>query len=143
MNTISHEIVNVAYEQKINVSVIDDMCCNNIVNALRSKYSTSNRHSAFLWDGLLDASFVCDINGWTRIKYFINGDPCILIISDGGKERAFEIMNGTDLDLLLANAFSFEFYITDSSCSFLICFNHHNQLIGCGSAKKWVDTFCK
>ena len=32
-----------------------------------------------------------------------------------------------------------EFYITDRDQSYVICFNHHDVLYGCGAAKEWVE----
>ena len=51
-------------------------------------------------------------------------------------ERAFEQFFGVPLKKM----YGFEFYVFDSSISYLICFNHHDQLIGVGSAKEWVNS---
>lgn len=36
--------------------------------------------------------------------------------------------------------FGFEFYITNFETEYVICFNHHDCLLGCGTAKKWVES---
>ena len=50
----------------------------------------------------------------------------------------FKIKNGNDLYYLLSETSGFEFYITDFNYSYLICFNHHDILYGCGRAKEWI-----
>lgn len=47
----------------------------------------------------------------------------------------FLIRTGEDLNYLLSETYGFEFYITDKECSYLLCFNHHDILYGCGRAE--------
>lgn len=51
----------------------------------------------------------------------------------------FLIRSGEDLNYLLSETYGFEFYITDKECSYLLCFNHHDILYGCGRAEGWID----
>jgi hypothetical protein len=50
----------------------------------------------------------------------------------------FQVPSGSSLDQLLSNTFGFEFYVTDLNADYLICFNHHDVLVGCGNAQQWL-----
>jgi hypothetical protein len=50
----------------------------------------------------------------------------------------FHVPSGASLDQLLHNTYGFEFYVTDRDGTYLIGFNHHDVLIGCGTAGKWL-----
>ena len=58
-------------------------------------------------------------------------------------EHAFLIANGVELQTILGESFGFEFYITDRDQSYVICFNHHDVLYGCGAAREWVEELAK
>ena len=58
-------------------------------------------------------------------------------------EHAFLIANGVELQTILGESFGFEFYITDKDQSYVICFNHHEVLYGCGAAREWVEELAK
>lgn len=53
-------------------------------------------------------------------------------------KNAIIINNGTDLGIILAETSGFEFYITNKNVDYIICFNHHDCLSGCGTAKNWI-----
>ena len=56
-------------------------------------------------------------------------DKSVLVISDG-----------KSLYKLLDDMFGFEFYITNFETNYLLCFNHHDCVLGCGTAKNWVES---
>ncbi len=39
---------------------------------------------------------------------------------------------------IINDTYGFEFYVTDKAISFLLCYNHHEILIGCGPAEQWL-----
>lgn len=97
----------------------------------------------FLWENLIKASYINDPYGWNKISSFVGKESCYLLIFDGEKEKVFKIHSGLDLNLLLSNTFGFEFFVTNDKVTYLICFTHHDQLIGCGSAMIWIDELKK
>ena len=44
------------------------------------------------------------------------------------------INNGKSLYRLLDEMIGFEFFITNFETDYLLCFNHHDCLVGCGAA---------
>ncbi len=138
MWSISNEILSVSKELKIEVQILSEEITTEYFAEIEKKYLLGNYHS-FLWDGLSDYSFVDDSSGWKYLGQFIGDKPCILFFYDLEKWNAAVINSGHELVTLIGEMYGFEFYVFDSSVSYLICFNHHDQLIGVGSAKEWVN----
>ena len=63
---------------------------------------------------------------------------CVLFFNKSDEKSMFLINSGNDLDFILSETYGFEFYVTDLDCSYLLCFNHHDILYGCGAAYDWV-----
>ncbi len=141
-NHIEREIIKVAEEYNIELFIFDDKSSNSLFSAVSKKYSNVSTEIIPLWDNLFDAVYVVDPNGWSKISNFVGNKSCVLLILNGEK-KAFKLSCGADLHELLENSFGFEFYITDENISFLICFNHHDQLVCCGKAKKWGESVAR
>ena len=72
------------------------------------------------------------------IKFFEENNT---ISSDDIEDKSVLVINnGKSLYKLLDEMFGFEFYITNFETNYLLCFNHHDCLLGCGTAKKWVES---
>ena len=138
MCSISNEILSVSKELKIEVQILSADITAEYFAEIEKKYVSDNCYS-FLWEGLSDYSFVNDSSGWSCLGQFIGDKPCILFFYDLEKWKAAVINSGHELVTLISEMYGFEFYVFDSSISYLICFNHHDQLIGVGSAKEWVN----
>ena len=139
MWSICNEILSVSKELKIEVQMLSPEITADYFAKIEKKYLSENYHS-FLWDGLSDHSVVTDSSGWRYLDRFIGDKQCILLFYDLEKWKAAEINSGHELVTLIGEMYGFEFYVFDSSISYLICFNHHDQLIGVGSAKEWVNS---
>ena len=55
------------------------------------------------------------------------------------EDEMLHVPSGASLDQLLHRTSGFEFYVTDLEGTYLICFNHHDFLVCCGSAKAWLE----
>ena len=136
MEIVQSEVINVANSLGIQIETIEKSVCDLLFDEVLKKYTDFNIKSNFIWDKLLNASYIEDSCGWMRIGEFIKNNHCLLLIDN---KKMFGVQNGYDLTKLLSNCFSFEFYVLDRRLSYLICFNHHDVLCGCGLAKKWID----
>ena len=137
MLSIINELLSVSKELKIEVHILSAEITAEYFAKIEKKYLLDN-YQCFLWDGLSDYSVVNDSSGWIYICQFIGDKPCILFFYDLEKWKAVVINSGHELVTLIGEMYGFEFYVFDSSINYLICFNHHDQLIGVGSAKEWV-----
>ncbi|HSS47938.1 MAG TPA: hypothetical protein VLX28_03225 [Thermoanaerobaculia bacterium] len=69
---------------------------------------------------------------------FLDTTPALLLFDPHDEKVSFDFDSGVDIPRVIEGCFGFEFYVTDRQTSFLICFNHHDFLIGAGRAKAWV-----
>ena len=133
---ISSEIEKIAKANKIFIEILSFEQAQMIKNRILQKYSNKNK-STFLWESFLDFSIVNNKDGWTLIADYVNAKKCLMFFDDDDSIIVFK--GGNDLYKLLSEMYGFEFYITNFTTENLICFNHHDCLMGCGTAKNWVN----
>jgi hypothetical protein len=92
-----------------------------------------------MWENLLDSASVQNPDGWQWISDFVGSRRCVLLFDAAEEVEMLDVPSGEALENLLANSYHFEFYVTDGDASYLICFNHHDMLICCGSARAWLE----
>ena len=64
--------------------------------------------------------------------------PAALFVRDAQGLCAFRFDNGPDLIAAIGSCSGFVFYVLDDANRFLLSFNDHDVLIGCGVAAEWV-----
>ena len=136
MYTISNEILN----SQIEVQELDLETIEKIKRLIWEKYLDENKKSIWIWERLKEYESLADNNGWAYIKEFVSDNSCIMFFNQDDGRKMFAISNGSDLHSILSETTGFEFYITDSDGSYLICFNHHDILFGCGNAIGWIQS---
>ena len=92
-----------------------------------------------MWDSAQGDVSVQDPDGWKRIAGFVAGKPAVLLFNPADENAVFLFNEGRQAIESLEEIPRVEFYLADPGLSFLLCFNHHDFLIGCGSAADWVD----
>ena len=137
MYKISNDIYN-SINSTVNVKEVSCDMCNQILEKIIELYVDNEKKELWLWDKLNNYEALSDSRGWTYIQNFVLDENCIMFFNQDEEKKMFIISNGKDLQYVLSETSGFEFYITDINCSYLICFNHHDILYGCGKAKKWI-----
>ena len=94
----------------------------------------------FLWEQFKAFAVKQIDDGWQKLCDFVGNKSCLMFFDNWEDEAVFVLKNGQDLYRLLGEMYGFEFYITDFETEYLLCFNHHDCLLGCGRAKKWVES---
>lgn len=94
----------------------------------------------FLWERFKAFAVKQRDDGWQKVCDFVGNKSCLMFFDKMEDESVFFLKNGQDLNTLLSEIYGFEFYITDIETEYLLCFNHHDCLLGCGRAKKWVES---
>ncbi len=97
------------------------------------------RLNGFFWDkeGPHDSVSVRNVDGEEMIPDFVGARPCFFISMYAKQIWAFA--SGDDLRAALAQMYMSEFSVCDAEVSYLLCFNHHDYLIGWGDARTWVS----
>lgn len=88
------------------------------------------------WDSVEAPDGVYRTDGWAVIPEYIGESSC-LVFSPGAREIWNFSSGGALLDFL-SNSPALEYYVCDLACSFLLCCNHHDYVIGWGKAQQWV-----
>ena len=90
-----------------------------------------------LWERVLNGEDIHDASAWRSIERFAVG-PATLFVRDAQGLCAFRFEGGPDLVATIGSCPGFELYVLDDSNRFLLLFNDHDVLIGCGAAAEWV-----
>lgn len=91
-----------------------------------------------LWEQLIDRESICDSNAWEWLGQFVGDNEVLLILEPRDSETVLLLSNGADLVELLGNSYHYVFYVCDTNFNYLLAFNDHDYLIGCGTAIKWI-----
>jgi len=110
-----------------------------ILNLIYEKYVDQNSKGNYLWERFLVCESLQDSNAWCYIKDYIKDNKAVILFNQDEDKEMFELESGEDLNYLLSETCGYEFYVTDKRGSYLMCFNHHDILYGCGLAQKWVE----
>jgi hypothetical protein len=107
--------------------------------AIRSRVidSFASHRAGPLWENLLSAVAVQDADGWRIIDNYLLGASFLIFFDEAEDKSMIEVSAGASLTGILGECPGFEFYITDPETTYLLCFNHHDFLIGAGRAAQW------
>lgn len=134
MGNIREEITSNA--KILNIEVQEIAGYNVIINNVKERYASSEKKGC-LWERFIDDVSVCDENAWSWVGEYV-GDEKALMFFPGKENIVIGFANGKDVVTILENSFGFEFYITNAATDYVLCFNHHDYLIACGKAVKWL-----
>lgn len=110
-----------------------------VLELIKKKYVDCNYKGEWLWEGFFSCKTLQDNNAWQYLKDFVRDNECIMFFNQRDEKAMFKIKSGKDLNYILSETYGFEFYITDIKATYLLCFNHHNILYGCGEAEEWIS----
>lgn len=137
MGYIKDEILQAVTITHATVVEIGSEIGNAIRNDILSKY-TRGHNSAYLWQDITDDISVQDTEAWRFISEFVQNSEAIMFFDREEENLMFLFRDGSEIVPVLAESVGFEFYITNSSTDYLICFNHHDYLIATGTAAVWL-----
>lgn len=113
---------------------------NNLYQIIEKMYAQKQGVTP-LWQRLYKFSSIYNPEAWRWIEQFVGNRPIVIFFDITECKQILQLVNGINITSVLANSSGFTFYVTDITYSYLICFNDHNFLIGCGTAKLWIDSF--
>ncbi len=138
MYKISEDIYN-STKNKLMIKEVPYNICEYILETITKFYVDTGKKGIWLWEKLNEYISISDSYGWSYIKDYVLDNDCIMFFNQDEEKKMFKISNGKDLQFILSETNAYEFYITDLNCTYLLCFNHHDVLIGCGEAIKWMN----
>lgn len=143
MYLIKDELIDNARSLNVPISILSESDAQSIISLMGLRYIDKCKDGIFIWENFIDASHLQDPLGWSYIGNFIGDTFCLIMFYDFDSWVVMRINNGSDLTLLLGESYGFEFYVMDQNLTYVVCFNHHDQLICVGEAKRWLDNLRK
>jgi hypothetical protein len=92
-----------------------------------------------LWEALRGAASVQAVDGWRWVSDFVGNSTVVMFFNEDEDRTMFRFADGAQLVPVLEECTPFEFYLTNDDAEYLICFNHHDVLIGAGTAALWLE----
>lgn len=108
-----------------------------LTDVIRRRYTDGARHPYF-WEGLTGRASVQNKDAWQWVSEFIGHDRAVMLFMDRPDESGIVFETGACVVQTLWECTGFEFYLTDQQATYLLCFNHHDFLIGTGLAADWI-----
>ena len=138
MFKISAHICNELKNSNLILNKLEEKERENILCLVLKKYIDSSFESEWLWEKFIRYEFLNDNMAWSYMKKYIKDNECILFFNQSEEKEMFLVKSGDDLNHILSETYGYEFYVTNRACTYLLCFNHHDTLFGCGNAEKWI-----
>jgi hypothetical protein len=139
MGELADEVVRAATALGLEIEKLDDAEAQTIRTKVEQLYSPIAR-SRPLWKTAEFSAAVHDRQAWSWIGEFLDRRPSVLFFDPDEDPALFRIQSGAALNALLGETFGFELYVADDRASFLLCFNHHDMLLGAGAAAPWLKS---
>jgi hypothetical protein len=92
----------------------------------------------WIWEGLTDKVAVQNPDAWRWVSDFVMNAEVLMFFNKQDEIAIFKFDDGSQLVPVLSECTGFEFYLTNATTDYLICFNHHNFLIAAGTAVDWL-----
>jgi len=123
---------------------IDQFSINNdsaLLTRILERFSKSHVYKYPIWDNLKDWVGIDYKFSWEWFPEILPEGKILFFFDPSDDNQAFIFRNAKQLVNVLNNCYRFTFYITDDQFSFLFCYNDHDNLIACGSGKKWLTEY--
>lgn len=137
MNYIKNEIIRASRALNVVATELSEFESKLIIDQIVNKYAQEK--TKFLWESFIDELGIYDKNAWQWIRKIIGNNEAIMFFNPEDEMSAFKFLNGNDIEKILGETFGFEFYLTNTTIDYVVCFNHHDVLIACGKAKEWIE----
>lgn len=139
MKALSMEVSRAILDTRASASQLSHNEARELFDRLEAKFTSGNSRWP-LWEHFRFPARRQDPSGWRQIGSYVADSPCLLFFNPDDAKEVFRFASGADLALTLGGTFGFEFYVTDESISYCVCFNHHDMLLGFGAAETWVKS---
>jgi hypothetical protein len=135
--SVKQEILRCIEEKELKkVFLLTDSEWRKIYDSITTKYSNEKLSYNALWERLNHSVSSKDRFGWKTIVSLVGNSDCILLILT--EQFGLRVPNGQVLSIILGDTWGYVFYVTNTNADYLMCFNDHDFVIGCGEAERWI-----
>lgn len=140
MWNIKEQVLSSANTLNVIVHGIPILETEKLISRIKEKYCGVG-NTTHLWENLINEVAVNNKDAWQWVGDFIRDTETIMFFNPSDEREAFTFNKGSDVVSVLCETYGFEFYLTNKNFNYLLCFNHHDVLIGCGSAVEWLSKY--
>ncbi len=108
---------------------------------LSNNFCDKQKNTSFLWENLNNSFSIKNANVWKWIDKILDKETIIMFFDLENESYAFKFNSARDVVDILSESFGFEFYLTNEESDYILCFNHHNFIIGVGSVVENLKKF--
>lgn len=137
MNKLISEVLAAADQVGCNTVALTQTESKKVIDDIRQKYSNGLK-SDYFWETLKNRTSLQNREAWSWIKDFVKDNQTIMFFINSESHAGVLFENGDCVVKTLWECTGFEFYLTNLQTDYLLCFNHHDFLIGAGTAQNWV-----
>lgn len=137
MSFIKDAILEAVESTQLELKEVDAQASTSIRQEVEKLYA-STKSSQPLWERLTDDASRHDPEGWKAIGDYPYKNMVTMFFDYENESTMYSLNNCKDIVSLVTECPGFVFYVTNEDCSFLLCHNDHDYLIGAGEAKNWV-----
>jgi hypothetical protein len=134
----SEEFENACKETNTFFIILEEKDKQEIMAKIQMQFGRFSHYNYPLWENLTNYIGITFSYAWEWFEQILKQKEVYFLFEPEEQDKVFIIADGGLLPSILNNAYKFTFYVTDSECSFLLCFNDHDNLIAVGQAKKWL-----
>ncbi len=131
-------IIEAAKRTKVAACRLEKQEVSCIIKEIRDRYTKMGEKSDYLWEEFVDDISKYNPDGWQISCEYPIEQP-ILFFCDGKSYEGFRFETNYSIHPILSDTPCFEFFITNDAVDFVLCFNHHDYLIGVGNCKDWLS----
>jgi hypothetical protein len=139
MGYIRNDILAAAGQHDIPLVERSAQAYHEMLLTLQQKF-TQCQPGRVIWENLIAPCSRHNATAWRWLGDFVGATPTILLTTEYVHEPILvDIATRAEIVVLLGETTNFEFYLTNSTTDYLLCFNHHDYLIASGMALPWLQ----
>ncbi len=137
---LREEILAACLKSGVSVAELEAPVVDGLRGQILAKFTDAlTTWPVWIWEHLPDRATLVDGEGWRLIGEFVPDYPTVLLLNPRDETAGFMFPSGKSVATVLADCIGFEVYFTDMAVSYLLIHNHHDCVIGCGEAKRWIE----
>src|SRR5262249_29584440 len=138
MGRLTREVMEAAARIGCRANPLPDHALTDLRAQLTERFASGLRRIP-MWEYFAESSSVQEAKAWTWLAEFTAGKPLIMFFDPDEDRSGVAFDDGNCIGNVLGECTGFEFYLTNPEGDYIICFNHHDFLIGTGSAMDWIN----
>lgn len=128
MGIYSSEVIEICSELDFKYELLHPQDALRVRSLIITAFNLDGKQRS-LWEGMKSTYSVHDSDAWKKVQSFFNSEPIYFFFDESSDGIILSLQNSDNITTILGESTGFVFYITDLSCTSLVCFNDHDVLL--------------